>query len=175
MEADDPEAYRSEVLGEFRSGVATLFDPDAIEACVIPGRRELPPSSELRYSAFVDPSGGRRDNFAVAIGHRSGERLIVDALRAWKPPFNPSGVVEEAAALRKSYSVLEVTGDQYAGDWPRESVRSQGITYKVSKKDKSQLYLELLPVVNAGTVELLDARAAARAARVGATSRAFGT
>jgi hypothetical protein len=41
METDDPEAYRSEVLGEFRTGTAALFDPDAIAACVMPGVHEL--------------------------------------------------------------------------------------------------------------------------------------
>lgn len=40
MREDDPEAYRSEVLGEFRSGVGSLFDPEALEACVDRGTRE---------------------------------------------------------------------------------------------------------------------------------------
>ena len=34
MAQDDPEAYRSEVLGEFRAGVTTFFDPEALSACV---------------------------------------------------------------------------------------------------------------------------------------------
>ena len=34
MERDDAEAYRSEVLGEFRVGLSTLLDPEAIAACV---------------------------------------------------------------------------------------------------------------------------------------------
>jgi hypothetical protein len=33
-EQGDPEAYRSEVLGEFRAGLSTLLDPEAIAACV---------------------------------------------------------------------------------------------------------------------------------------------
>lgn len=37
MEQDDPEAYRSEVLGEFRAGLATLLDPEALEAVVAKG------------------------------------------------------------------------------------------------------------------------------------------
>jgi hypothetical protein len=41
MASDDPEAYRSEVLGEFRAGTSALFDPDAIAACVEPGVREV--------------------------------------------------------------------------------------------------------------------------------------
>ena len=103
-----------------------------------------------------DPSGGGRDAFTVAIAHRQGERIIVDCVRAWTPPFNPSGVVEEAAALLKSYRCREVTGDRYAGEWPRESFRSHSIEYIVADLDRSALYLELLPAVNAGTVELPD-------------------
>jgi len=155
MEADDPEAYRSEVLGEFRAGLSTLFEPDALAACVIPGRRELPPA-DLRYAAFVDPSGGRSDAFTLAVGHRDGGRIVVDALRAWKPPFNPSGVVEEAAALLRTYRIIRITGDRYAGEWPREAFRAHGITYSVAEKDRSTLYLELVPAVNAATVELPD-------------------
>lgn len=156
MREDDPEAYRSEVLGEFRSGVATFFDPDALEGCVIPERRELPPSPGLRYGAFVDPSGGSRDAFTLAVGHVERGLVVIDVVRAWTPPFNPSGVVEECAALVKSYRVSEVTGDRYAGEWPREQFRANGIHYRVAERDRSALYLETLPKVNAGTVELPD-------------------
>jgi hypothetical protein len=38
-EEDDPDAYRREVVGEFRAGVATFFDPDQLAACVVPDRR----------------------------------------------------------------------------------------------------------------------------------------
>jgi len=156
MREDDPEAYRSEVLGEFRAGVSSLFDPDALDSVVVPDRRELPASRELRYAAFVDPSGGRSDAFAVAIGHRERECSVVDALRAWRPPFNPSGVVEECAALLANYRVRAVTGDRYAGEWPREAFRDRGVWYEIAQKDRSALYLDLLPAVNARAVELPD-------------------
>lgn len=48
MRDDDPEAYRSEVLGEFRSGVSTFFDAEALDACVVPERRELAPVASPR-------------------------------------------------------------------------------------------------------------------------------
>lgn len=78
-----------------------------------------------------------------------------DCVRAWAAPFNPSGVVAEAASLLKSYGISSVTGDRFAGEWPRESFRAHGITYRVSEFDRSQLYL-LLPVVMSGSLELLD-------------------
>jgi hypothetical protein len=156
MEADDPEAYRSEVLGEFRAGLVTLFDPERLDACVIPGRLEIAPTSEVSYSGFVDPSGGRSDAFTLALGHRVRERVVIDVVRAWPAPFNPSGVVEEAASLLKQYRVGKVTGDRYAGEWPREAFLARGITYTVAEKDRSALYLELLASVNSGSIELPD-------------------
>jgi len=82
MEEEDPEAYRCEVLGEFRAGLSRLLDPDAIEACVPDRPLEHGSADAVRYVAFVDPSGGRRDAFTCAIGHRDGERFVVDAVRA---------------------------------------------------------------------------------------------
>jgi len=165
MRTDDPEGYRSEVLGEFRAGITSLFDPEALEAVVVRGRRESAPAPGVNYLAFVDPSGGRADAFALAIGHQAGEHAVVDLVRAWQPPFNPSGVVAEATDILKSYRVHTVVGDRYAGEWPRESFRAHGISYELAEDDRSALYLRLLPRVNAGTVELPDLPALLRELR----------
>jgi hypothetical protein len=153
MKQDDPEAYLSEVLGEFRTGIASLFDPDVLQACVV-DRLELPPADTVYYAAFCDPSGGSRDTFTCAIAHADGERVVIDCVRAWPAPFNPSGVVAEVAELLASYRISSVTGDRYAGQWPGEACRSHAIEYEVSELDRSRLYLELLPMVNAGTIEI---------------------
>jgi hypothetical protein len=158
MREDDPEAYRSEVLGEFRSGLSSLFDPETIDACVAKDRRELPPVASIHYHAFADPSGGRSDAFTVSVGHRGeGEsEIIVDLVRAWPAPFNPSGVTAECAALLKSYGVSTVRGDRYAGEWPREQFRVHNISYDLADKPKGDLYLDLLAAVNSRCVELPD-------------------
>jgi len=157
MRQDDPEAYRSEVLGEFRAGVSSLLDPEVLEALVARrGTRELLPAEDVTYRAFVDPSGGRSDAFTLAIGHRTEDRIVVDALRAWSSPFNPTGVVEEAATLLKAYRITWVRGDRYGGEWPRESFRTWGVGYSLAEDTKSDLYLELVAVVNSGKIELID-------------------
>jgi hypothetical protein len=102
MAEQDPEGYRAEVLGEFRAGAAMLLDPDALDACVGDGPRELAPVPDITYSAFVDPSGGRADLFALAIGHRKNDDIVVDVLRAWEAPFNPAGVIAEATRLLRN-------------------------------------------------------------------------
>jgi hypothetical protein len=157
MAQDDPDAYRSEVLGEFRAGVATLFDPDALAACVDDGVRERRLVSGCRW--FLDPASGTgRDSFTLAAAHYEADRdvTVVDLVRSWAPPFNPSGVIAECCDLIKSSGQTEAEGDRYAPGFVDEQCRAHGITYRFSERDRSQLYLELLPLVNAQQVRLLD-------------------
>ena len=42
----------------------------------------------------------------------------------------------------------------YAGEWPREQFRKRGIEYKRSEKNKSEIYRDFLPLMNAHRVEL---------------------
>ena len=113
------------------------------------------------YVAFVDPAGGSGgDSMTLAIAHaeRRGELLILvlDLVREARPPFSPEAVVADFAAVLKTYRINRVTGDRYAGDWPGEQFRKHGITYEPSPLTKSDLYRELLPLLNSGRAELLD-------------------
>ena len=65
-------------------------------------------------------------------------------------------MVKEFAGVIKSYGCSTVTGDRYAGEWPREQFNKYGVHYKTSDKPKSAIYQELLPLVNSGKVELLE-------------------
>jgi len=49
-----------------------------------------------------------------------------------------------------------VVGDRYGGEWPREQFRKQGVEYRLSEYVKSDLYRELLPLLNSQGVALLD-------------------
>ena len=156
MELDDPEGYRSEVLGEFRAGSTQLFDPEALNACIEHDRRETPPRAGLVYKAFVDASSGRRDAFAVAIGHRHCDVVSIDAIRAWRAPFNPVSATAECAALLRRYGVPKVRGDRFAVEWVAEAFRVNGITYEESSLAASDLYLEMLSPINSAQVRLPD-------------------
>ncbi len=81
---------------------------------------------------------------------------MLDAVREVKPPFSPEQTVAEFTALLEAYGVSRVTGDRYGGEWPREQFRKHGIDYDLADKSKSDLYRELLPLLNSGRVELLD-------------------
>ena len=152
----DPAVASAEWLAEFRVDSERFLTREAIEACVSTGVHERTPISGIAYYAFVDPSGGSSDSFAMAIGHREGNVAVVDAIRERPAPFQPEAVVAEFAGLLKRYRVFGVRGDRYGGEWPREQFRKYGIEYVAAGKPKSDLYLELLPRVNSGEVDLLD-------------------
>ena len=93
----------------------------------------------------------------VAIAHRDKDGIaVLDAIREFRPPFSPEAVVAEIAALLKCYKISRVTGDRYAGEWPRERFRMSGITYDISERPKTDIYRDSLPLLNCGKLELLD-------------------
>jgi hypothetical protein len=141
---------------EFRTDVETFVNRGSVEACVSLDVRERPPLSGVRYSAFVDPSGGSADSMTLAIGHKEDNVTILDAVRERRPPFSPEDVVFEFGDLLKSYRIDKVQGDRYAGEWPRERFREKGIKYEPAAKAKSDLYRDLLPAINSRRVDLLD-------------------
>ena len=155
---EDEAVAAAEYGAEFRRDIETFVPREVLDRCVVPGRLEFPPMAGVSYSAFVDPSGGSADSFTLAIAHNEAGKGVLDCVRERKPPFSPEAVVEEYAALLKTYRVLTVSGDRYAGEWPREQFRKAGIEYRPSAKTKSELYLELLPLINSGKIESLDNR-----------------
>jgi hypothetical protein len=157
MEAD-PASARAEYFAEFRTDVEGFVTREVIDQCTIAGRRELPPVEGERYSAFVDPSGGSADSFTLAVAHRDKwtEKTVLDAVREIKPPFSPQAVVAEFCGLLRSFGISRVTGDRYAGEWPREQFRLHGVGYQPSAKTKSEIYSALLPILNSNTAELLE-------------------
>ena len=155
----DPEAGRAEWLGLFREDVTAAFALEAIERCIVPGRIELAPSPHVyQYFGFADPSGGRHDAFTLAIAHRHADEdsIILDAIRATRPPFVPSEVVSEYSDFLKSFGLSSVIGDNYGGEWPKAEFAKQGIFYELAENTKSELYLAMVPTVCSRKVELLD-------------------
>ncbi len=153
---DDPAAAAAEYGAEFRTDLETFLDEELLQSLVEAGVRERPPVRDAAYRAFADPSGGRGDAFTLAIAHKDDGAAILDVVRARRPPFDPSEVVREYAALLGEYGLSEVTGDRYAGAWVEEAFRAEGISYRAASLTKSELYLETLPLFTRGSVRLVD-------------------
>jgi len=146
----------AEYLAEFRTDVEGFVALEVIEGCIA-DYREMLPAAGVTYRAFVDPSGGSEDAMTLAIAHkttRPDKMVIVDALREVRPPFSPTTVVEDFAALLKTYRISKVVGDHYGGEFVKDPFRRLGISYEVCKQPKSDLFRDLLPLLNSGHVTL---------------------
>ena len=154
----DPASAAAEYGANFRTDVEGFISVEAVRACVSTNVRERAPLRSVSYVGFVDPSGGSADSMCLAIGHfeNANETCVIDALREAKPPFSPEFVVSEFATLLKTYHLFNISGDRYAGEWPREQFSKYGIRYQPSAKPKSDLYVDLLPLINSRRIALLD-------------------
>jgi hypothetical protein len=116
----------------------------------------------LVYRCFVDASGGRHDHYTLAVGHKEGDRVIIDVIRGIAPPFDPQEATEQYAKLAKEYRCLSVTGDNFAQEWVAAAWSKCGVRYVKSELPKSQIYLECVPSWTRGLVStpLTMARAA---------------
>jgi hypothetical protein len=159
--AEDPARAQAEYLAQFRTDVETFISREVIDAAVVPGRHDLPHMDGVTYTGFTDPSGGSSDSMALSICHVESDasgvkRGVTDLIREVKPPFSPDAVVAEFATLLKAYGISTVWGDRYAGVWPRERFAVHGINYQIPGKSASDLYTELLPILNSRRAELPD-------------------
>jgi hypothetical protein len=155
----DPASANAEYNAEFRSDIAEFVSLDVLEACTAEGVFEVAPLSDIHYVAFVDPSGGSSDSFTLAIAHREPDGILVlDCLRETRAPFQPESIVAEFCQTLTSYRVGRVTGDRYAGEWPREQFSKRNIEYIPSERVKSDIYRDTLPLLNSRRCQLLDIR-----------------
>jgi hypothetical protein len=152
--ARDASAAGAEYGALFRSDIENFLTLEIVERCMRE-RHELPPLSDVNYIAFVDPSGGQSDSMTLAIAHLESDIGVLDALREVQAPFSPESAVTQFASDLKRYRVSTVVGDRYAGEWPREQFQKRGIEYRTAELTRSELYLELLPALMSGRVELL--------------------
>jgi hypothetical protein len=152
----DPAGAAAEYMAEFRTDIEDFVNLEAIRACITPDVRERLPERHFKYIGFVDPSGGSNDAMTLAIAHKSGNTAILDLVREVRPPFSPEATVVEFAECLRRYRISQVQGDRYAGEWPREQFRNNGVFYEVADRTKSDLYLELLPLINSRAVDLIE-------------------
>lgn len=150
--ARDPASASAEYMAQFRSDIASFISRDVIADLTRNDPLTIPHDWSRRYVAFVDPAGGGKDEFTLAIGHRDGNRMIVDLLAAQRG--TPATIVEEYADTLRAYRIHNVTGDRYAGSWPADEFKRHGITFECSSKVRSDLYKDALNVINSARCEL---------------------
>jgi hypothetical protein len=127
-----------------------------VDAAVVGGRFELLPVPGVHYHAFCDPSGGSSDSMTLAIAHREADKVVIDHISEQRPPFQPDQCVQGFCAMLRAFGITSIQSDKYAGAWVVERFAKHGVRVEQSAKPKSDLYGELLPLMNSGRIELLD-------------------
>ena len=56
--------------------------------------------------------------------------------------------------LAMRYRVSKIIGDHYGGEFVKEPFRKNGISYTLCKQSKSDLFRDMLPLLNSGHVSL---------------------
>lgn len=155
---DDPQFAAAEYGAEFRSDLADYVDRDVVRSCIETGvsERLWSENKKYQYYAFADPSGGSRDSYTLAIAHQEGELGVLDCIREIRAPFKPEEATAELCKVLDKYRVGKVTGDRYAGEWPREQFTKRGKIYEPTEIPKSEMYVNFLPLLNSNRVKLLD-------------------
>lgn len=155
--ADDPEAARSEWGAEFRSDISGFMSDELIDRAILARQHAVPFESGKSYFAFCDPSGGEHDAMTLAIAHQdSAGRVVLDKLVVQPAPFVPEATVERFCETLSAYGLNRVEGDRYAGQWVASMFLKFGVHYNASEWDRSQIYVEVLPLFTQGNVDLLD-------------------
>ena len=53
------------------------------------------------------------DSYAIAIAHKRGDRVVIDAIREVRPPFSPAEVISSVLLpLCKAYNISQRHGRQ---------------------------------------------------------------
>jgi hypothetical protein len=156
--AKDPASAAAEYMAEFRDDVGGWLNLDVIENAVDRGVsvRVPHPAWIGEYRGFVDPGGGSRDSFTLAIGHNDSGLAILDCLVEVKPPYSPMDAVAQIASTLKEYGLTEVVGDRYAAGFNVDAFAHYGIRYHASERDRSAIYSDCLPLFTSGRARILD-------------------
>ena len=156
----DPEAARSEYVTDpsspFRDDISTFVAAEVIDAATIKGRSVIAPSPDVSYTAFLDLSGGRSDSHVVSCAFQDMSGAATLACVREVKSADVEAVAAEFSALLMSYGLREAFADEYAAEWPRSAFRRHGITIHKSPFNRSELYLNALPMLSSGRAKLLD-------------------
>jgi hypothetical protein len=154
--ASDPALYSAEYNSEWRDDLSTFISRELLDAAVDSGVKVRPPQPGVQYKSFCDPSGGAGDSFAMAVTHAEGDVAVLDCLVEIRAPFNPDEATLQIAATLKSYRISATVADRYAAQWVVAAFGRNDIKLEHSKRDRSQIYLDCLPLFSAGRARLLD-------------------
>jgi hypothetical protein len=155
--ADDPEA-RAEWLAEFRDDISQWATRELIEAATDHNILTRPARVGIKYTAFVDVSGGRSDSFALAIAHMEGNVVTLDCVTEIPAPFAADAAVDHAVNVMREYHCYIAYGDAFGAEWVTQSFARRGVRYEPPGYNATEIYINFLPLLTSARVRLVDHR-----------------
>jgi hypothetical protein len=157
------EEFSREYLAQFTDTINSWVPAEMLDSCIIRGRKELPPLSDVLYVPALDPAT-RGDDFAFAVLHRSPDGMIVvDYLATWRgTPSAPvlfERVLPEIKGTLDYYGISSASGDQYCCDAISQALLRLGIEYEIipfSSKTRRMIFSNLKHLIIQEKIELLD-------------------
>jgi hypothetical protein len=159
--AKDRPRASAEYLSEWRDDISGLVSREIVEGLVDRGVRQRPYDPAIRnYVAFADEAGGLSstgDSSTLCIAHAEGAgRLVQDVMLIFEPPYDSSAAIQEKSRVLGQYHLRRVTCDKWGSGLAASVYKRSGITAEQNAKLKSEIYLDLLPLISAGRPRLLD-------------------
>jgi len=182
---NDPAYFAREYEALFTADSESFLPLGDINAAIIAGRSEVPPSQHLKgsYIAAIDASSlTGRDRFVFGIAHRAvrgssgGVGPALDLLRGWTRSPVPQ-VCDEIAALAKAYGVRTIVADQHGYIFLHQLMADRGIQLRqlaFTVRSKPEVFLDLKLSLAQGRAQLLDHPEALRELRMLESKRTSG-
>jgi hypothetical protein len=157
----DPERYLSEYAGlHFRQVSGAFIERAVIEQCTRHEPIELPQVASLSngsrpaYVGAVDLSAEGDDPPAAAVVHTEGDKVVVDAVRAWPSRTPADAVAVQVKALLAAYGISSAVRDQYGGGIAQRFYEQNGVVLQLAANNTSDTLLDFGTLLRTGMVEL---------------------
>jgi len=162
--AADPDNFRREYEAEWDAGVGAVFPAELVRAAVRAGPDFYPPRPESTYAVACDPAF-TGDAFGLVVGHRDGDRVVVDLVRGWHgsrhAPVAIDPTLDEIAAIAGAYGRAPVLIDQFAAEAIRQGLAVRGVAVLArpwTNDSKIDAVAAVRRCLYAGALELPDHR-----------------
>ena len=151
----DPEAGAAEYLAEFRERSEAFFSSEMIDRCI---------DRSFKFPAFkkkdhdivimaIDPAL-LRDRYAYAVGHFQDGTVIIDYVKALKPPVDPNEAESLIAVLNDKYKPFKILCDN-ASTVQRLKPKIKAMEYApFTRPMKLKIYGSLKEAINLETIVL---------------------
>ena len=170
LEASNPVAYRTDVLGEFADPEQGLLSPIAVRQNTRAAPLELPFEQGARYAAAIDPSEGTvgGNGFALVIlkvtdrsdPDKPRDPSVVHFSVALAREYRgqgPDAILQAIAADCRKYGVKRARTDQYSAAAISALARRHGLTLYVEPTTgpvKLEMFTNMATIIHEGRLEL---------------------